>query len=66
MRQQASLPAIDIEHAQHDFFFAAPDADHAVEVTKENSSNSRPDCVEIAEMNGGLYLRYKLRTLVSN
>ena len=40
MKEQASLPAIDIEHAQHDFFFAAPDADHVAEAMEENSSNS--------------------------
>ena len=47
MKEQASLPAIDIEYAQHDFFFAAPDANHVAEAMEENSSNSRPDCVEI-------------------
>ncbi|CAK0800860.1 unnamed protein product [Prorocentrum cordatum] len=47
MREQAALPAVDTECAQSDFFFAAPDADHVAEAVEDDSSNSRPDCVEI-------------------
>ena len=47
MKDQASLPAVDVECAQHDFFFAAPDADHVTEVAEERFADSRPDCVEI-------------------
>ncbi|CAK0801133.1 unnamed protein product, partial [Prorocentrum cordatum] len=47
LKEQAALPAVDIECAQSDFFFAAPDADHAAEAVEDDSSNSRPDCVEI-------------------
>ncbi|CAK0897272.1 unnamed protein product [Prorocentrum cordatum] len=47
MKEQAALPAVDIECAQNDFFFSAPDADHVMEAIEEDSTNSRPDCVEI-------------------
>ncbi|CAK0813698.1 unnamed protein product, partial [Prorocentrum cordatum] len=47
LKEQAALPAIDTECAQSDFFFAAPDADHVSEAVEDDSSNSRPDCVEI-------------------
>ncbi|CAK0831488.1 unnamed protein product [Prorocentrum cordatum] len=47
LKEQAALPAVDIECAQSDFFFAAPDADHVAEAAEDDSSNSRPDCVEI-------------------
>eukprot|EP00959_Pyramimonas_sp_CCMP1952_P185915 3887243-Pyramimonas_sp.AAC.1 len=47
MKEQAALPAVDIECAQTDFFFSAPDADRVVEAIEEGPMNSRPDCVEI-------------------
>ena len=48
MKTQAALPSVDTEHAQGDFFFAAPDADHVASVLPESPAATVSDSVEIA------------------